>query len=119
MDFFAGDERTMQRVPGRPQARARGPAQLDAAPQPDAVAHRVAAVRATHEAELMRYPNVVGVSEGIETKRGKPTGRPCVVVYVTRKVSKAKLTKGRALPDRVDGIPVDVVEVGAVQILPK
>lgn len=66
----------------------------------------------------MRSPNVVGVSEGIEVRRGKPTGTPCIVVYVTRKVPKAKL-KGHPLPERIEGVPVDVVEVGSVDALPK
>jgi hypothetical protein len=33
----------------------------------------------------MRYPNVVGVAEDSD-KAGKPTGKPCLVVYVERKI---------------------------------
>ena len=46
----------------------------------------MAAVLARHEAELLRYPNVVAVAPGIRTKRGRPTGEACVVVYVERKI---------------------------------
>ena len=79
---------------------------------------KIAAIRARHEAELMRYPNVVGVAEGIRTKRGKPTGEPCLVVYVERKIPKSKLRKSEILPRKIEGIPVDVVEVGKVEPLP-
>ena len=78
---------------------------------------RIAALRMKYEAELMRYPNVIGVSEGIRMKRGKPTGEPCLVVYVKRKVPRARLGKGEVLPRKIDGVPVDVVEVGAVEAL--
>ena len=105
MEFFAGDEGAKRQSPGGTQAAAQ--------------MSRIAAIRAKHEAELMRSPNVVGVSEGIEVKRGKPTGTPCIVVYVTRKVPKAKLSKGHPLPERIEGVPVDVVEVGSVDALPK
>lgn len=78
---------------------------------------RIAEVRARHEAELLRYPNVVGVAEGIRTKQGKPTGEPCLVVYVERKIPRAKLEKSEILPTEIEGIPVDVVEVGKVEPL--
>lgn len=79
----------------------------------------IAAVRARHEADLMRYPNAVGVAEGIKTKQGRPTGRACLVVYVTKKVPQAKLRKRDILPKRIEGVPVDVVEVGGVEALPE
>lgn len=104
MDFFAGEE----------WSQTQSPRSVDAAAQ----TARIAEVRARHEPELMRYPNVVGVSEGIEVKRGKPTGRLCIVVYVKRKVPKAKLAKRHTLPERIEGVSVDVVEVGSVRALP-
>jgi len=104
MKFFAGDTW----VKRQSSSGARGADETS----------RVAAVRAAHEAALMRYPNVVGVSEGIEVKRGRPTGAPCITVYVTRKVPKANLSKSHTLPDRIEGVRVDVVEVGSVDALP-
>ena len=68
--------------------------------------------RERHEAKLMAYPNVVGVASGIEARKGKPTGVPCLVVYVSRKVARSKLKKAETIPDSLDGIPVDVVEIG-------
>ena len=75
-------------------------------------------IRAAHEVTLLRYPNVVGVSEGIRTKRGKPTGEPCIVVYVDRKIPKVRLEKSKVLPRQIEGILIDVVEVGKVEPLP-
>ena len=66
---------------------------------------------------LMRYPNVVGVSEGTRIRGGMPTGERCVVVYVERKVPRDKLSPDEVLPSEVDGVPVDVVEVGPIEPL--
>jgi len=83
-----------------------------------AVDQRLSAARVKHEAALLSYPNVVGVAEGIRTRRGKPTGDRCLVVYVSRKLPKSKLGASELLPREIDGVPVDVVEVGKVEPLP-
>ncbi len=79
---------------------------------------KIAQVRARYETELMRRANVVGVAEGTRTRKGKPTGSRCLVVYVERKVPRAKLPKGDLIPHELDGVPVDVVEVGRIEPLP-
>jgi hypothetical protein len=76
---------------------------------------RVAEVRARHEAELMRYPNVVGVAEGIATRGGESTGELCIVVYVSTKVPASELAADAVLPRELDGVRVDVVEVGRIE----
>lgn len=70
---------------------------------------------ARHEQELLAYPNVVAVAPGVRTVKGKVTGEYCLVVYVSRKVPRNRLKKGEALPRRVDGVPVDVVETGEIR----
>lgn len=72
-------------------------------------------VRARHEAELLQYPNVVGVDVGIRMHEGKPTGEPCLVVYVQSKVPRAQLAKSDVLPRKIEGVLVDVVAVGAIE----
>lgn len=79
---------------------------------------RVASIQAGHEAELLRYPNVVGVGSGIQTKQGRPTGERCLVVLVERKIPRDKLGEGDILPSEIEGIPVDVVEAGKFEPLP-
>jgi hypothetical protein len=78
---------------------------------------KIATVRARHEAALMRYPNVVGVAEGFRTRRRKPTREPCLVVYVERKIPESKLKKSEILPRKIEGVPVDVFEVGKIEPL--
>jgi hypothetical protein len=95
---------------------------LDAAPPEappvfDAEAGNRAAIRATHEARLLAYPNVVGVTEGTRMRRGKPTKEPVIAVLVSRKVPRKILAKASLLPTHIDGIPVDVVEVGPIKAL--
>jgi hypothetical protein len=79
---------------------------------------KAAQIRSRHEAELLRYPNVIGIAEGLRTRRGQPTGEPCLVVYVERKIPRARLGKSEILPSDIEGVPVDVVEVGKVEPLP-
>ena len=76
---------------------------------------RIAAVRARHEDRLLRYPNVVAISTGTRTRGGTDTGEPCLVVYVTRKVSADRLGEADRLPAEVDGVPVDVRGVGRIE----
>jgi hypothetical protein len=75
------------------------------------------AVRAKHEARLLRYPNVVGVTEGTRMRAGRLTGEPALVVLVSGKVPRTKLPKGSLLPSELDGIPIDVIEVGPIEAL--
>ena len=74
-------------------------------------------MRAKHEARLLAYPNVVGVSEGLRMRRGKPASEPAIVVLVSRKVARKSLTAASLLPSHIEGVPVDVVEVGPVEAL--
>ena len=75
---------------------------------------RLAQVLAHYEAELLRYPNVVGMAQGVRTMGGKSTGEPCIIIYVKRKIPSSKLDKSAILPTQVEGIPVDVVEIGEI-----
>ena len=75
------------------------------------------AVRAKHEPRLLRYPNVVGVTEGTRMRAGKPTGEPAIVVLVSAKVPRKGLPKPSQLPPELDGMPIDVVEVGPIEAL--
>lgn len=81
----------------------------------DDPAAELSAVMARHESELLAYPNVVAVAPGVRTVKGKVTGEYCLVVYVSRKVSRSRLKKGEVLPRRIEGIPVDVVETGEIR----
>lgn len=78
---------------------------------------RIGGILQAHEQEILRYPNVVGVAAGIGMKGGEPSGRLCIVVYVGKKLPRTELKAGELLPERIEGVRVDVVEVGEVRPL--
>jgi hypothetical protein len=78
---------------------------------------RLRAVRAAHEADLMRRANVVGVGIGLRQREGEPTGEPVIVVSVTHKVPLSQLAPADVVPRELEGIPVDVQAVGELRAL--
>jgi hypothetical protein len=50
-------------------------------------------------------------------RRGKLTNEPVITVLVSQKVSRKSLTEASLLPSHIDGIPIDVVEVGPIEAL--
>ncbi|MGB3314442.1 MAG: hypothetical protein WBB85_08510 [Albidovulum sp.] len=78
---------------------------------------KVAEVLARHEADLMAYPNVVAVSDGV-CLTGDDAGKACINVYVSQKVASDTLQADQHLPDQLDGVRVEVIEAGTIGILP-
>jgi len=76
---------------------------------------RVRAVKAAYEQELMQKPNVVGVGIGMRRRGGRSTGELSIVVSVTRKVPPEKLLPQDVIPRELEGVPVDVQEVGLLR----
>jgi hypothetical protein len=64
---------------------------------------------------LLSKANVVGVGTGFRQKGGQTTGTPAVVVMVERKVPSAQLSPQDLIPAQIEGVPVDVVEVGKLR----
>ncbi len=83
------------------------------------VENEITALQNRVQESLLQYPNVVAVAEGTKMKNGQPTNTKCLVVYVSKKVPESKLKKAEIIPDEIDGIPLDVVEVGQIKTLPK
>lgn len=75
---------------------------------------RAAAVKAEYEEELLRYPNVIGVGVGHRCRRGEYTDEVCIVVIVTGKQPASALREEDLLPTELDGVPVDVLDVGPI-----
>lgn len=73
---------------------------------------RASAVRAAHQAELMAKANVVGVGVGYRRVAGKQTDQVALVVMVTEKLPDWQLAEEDMIPTEIDGVPVDVQEVG-------
>ncbi|MBI5567621.1 MAG: hypothetical protein HY870_22170 [Chloroflexi bacterium] len=81
----------------------------------DQAVKRAQDVKRRHEAQLLRKPNVVAVGVGFRTRGGQPTQEVCIVVSVKTKVPAAQLKRGDLLPASIDGVPIDVVETGAIR----
>lgn len=78
---------------------------------------RARAVKQAYQAELMSKANVVGVGVGYLTRRGQPTDEIALVVMVSQKLPPEQLSPADLLPRQIDGVRVDVQEVGAVTAL--
>jgi hypothetical protein len=75
---------------------------------------RAGEVRRAHEVELMRRANVVGVGVGLRHRRGKATEEVALVVLVRRKLPRDMLAPEDVVPAEIEGVPVDVQEVGEI-----
>ncbi len=73
---------------------------------------KVQAVKESYQDLLMSKPNVVGVGIGLRQAGGKRTDQLGLVVMVQRKLPAAQLKPDEILPAQIDGVPVDVQEVG-------
>lgn len=79
---------------------------------------KILAVKRAHEAELMSKAHVIGCGVGYRRKAGQPTNMLALVVLVDRKIPRHQLSAHDAIPSEIDGIPVDVQEVGLLTAHP-
>jgi hypothetical protein len=91
---------------------------VGAASNPGVSMDRVQRVKDTHEAELMSKANVVGVGVGYREKGGRKTDDLSLVVMVERKVPETQLSPQDIVPKSIEGVPVDVQEVGQIRAQP-
>lgn len=76
---------------------------------------KIRSVRQAHENELMAKANVVGVGVGYRQQAGNRTDELALVVMVNKKVPLAQLAPEDIIPTSLDGVPVDVLEVGELR----
>jgi hypothetical protein len=77
---------------------------------------RIREVKKAHEDELLSKENVVGVGIGYRQAGGEATPDLALVVMVSRKLPAAQLAEEDLIPNSIEGIPVDVQEVGQITI---
>ena len=77
----------------------------------------VKSVKETHERELLAKQNVVGCGVGYKIVDGKRTNTLAIVVMVREKVSESVIALGEIIPRQIEGVPVDVQEVGELRVL--
>ncbi|MEW6567158.1 MAG: hypothetical protein AB1449_03145 [Chloroflexota bacterium] len=87
----------------------------DATLSPEEAQRRVETVRRAFQAELLAKPNVVGVGVGLRQRGGRTTGEVALVVLVRRKVPRHLLAPEECIPAEIEGVPVDVQEVGEIR----
>jgi hypothetical protein len=75
---------------------------------------RAERVRDEYQAELMGKSNVVGVGVGLRERGGDYTSEVVVVVFVSRKLPAAQLNPDDLIPPEIDGVPIDVQEIGEI-----
>jgi hypothetical protein len=76
---------------------------------------RAQAVKDLHEKDLLRKANVVGVGVGLRRQGGREIREVAIVVLVERKVPRAQLAPEDLVPSVIDGVPVDIQEVGEIR----
>lgn len=85
-----------------------GPEKSDKAPGFD----QIREIKARHEQGLLAKPNVVGVGIGMKYIEEQQAQEVALIVMVTRKVPATELAPEDRLPSAIEGVPVDVKEVG-------
>jgi hypothetical protein len=77
---------------------------------------RIRAVKEKYESVLLRIKNVVGVGIGLRQVDGQFTEQLALTVLVQRKQPESELAHHDRIPSELDGVPVDVQEVGTLRI---
>lgn len=68
--------------------------------------------RDKHKNRLFKKANVISVGLGYKVKGKEKTSELCLVVGVTKKVDRRSVSRHDLIPDELDGVKLDVVEVG-------
>jgi hypothetical protein len=74
-------------------------------------------VKQAHEQELLEKPNVIGVGVGLRQQGGVLTDIVALIVMVRRKLGVSQIDPANLIPSEIDGVPVDVQEVGEIRVM--
>jgi len=77
----------------------------------------IRAVKDRHEDDLLKRKNVVGLGIGYKEVGGRETDQLSIVVMVRKKESPSQLDARDLIPSEIEGVPVDVKEVGEIVAL--
>ena len=80
-----------------------------------AVLEHALAVKNAHQRMLLSKANVVGVGVGFAQREEQLTSEVALIVLVSRKIPSALLLPEDVIPSEIDGVPVDVQEVGTIK----
>lgn len=76
---------------------------------------RIQEIKQRYAPTLLRKKNVVGLGIGYREVDGQPTDQLSLVVMVERKLDDQSLDPEDRIPTELEGIPVDVREVGKLR----
>ena len=79
----------------------------------DQIKH-VRTIKARYESLLLAWPGVMSVGVGLRQRDDAPTDEICIVVTVRNKRTIDNLSPDKALPQQIEGVPVDVQESGDI-----
>ncbi len=77
----------------------------------------IRAVKDRHGESLLEKENVVGLGIGYKEVEGQETGLLSLVVMVRKKESPSQLDATDLIPSEIEGVPIDVKEVGEIVAL--
>lgn len=66
---------------------------------------------------LLSKPNVIGLGIGYRKIAGQMTDTIALIVMVDKKIPTSQLRPGDQIPREIEGVPIDVQEVGQVRAL--
>ncbi len=76
---------------------------------------KVRRIKEKYEDFLMSKEGVVGCSIGYKVVGGKKTEKLSILCLVKEKKPEENLKKSDLVPKEIEGVPVDVVEVGEIE----
>jgi hypothetical protein len=77
----------------------------------------ISKIKEASKDNLLSKQNVVGVGVGYKVQNGAQTGDHAIVVMVTKKLPLLALAPEVVLPKIVEGVKIDVIEVGELRAL--
>lgn len=72
---------------------------------------------AIYRDRLLKIENVVGIGRGYKKIRGRRTGEEAIIVMVTKKLARSELRATSIVPEAIEDIKTDVLEVGEITFL--
>ena len=81
----------------------------------DSAYQRASELKDRLETELLKKVNVVGVGVGLRQKDGEVTEEIALIVMVKEKVPSSALKPEDRIPEEINSVPIDVVEVGLLR----
>ncbi len=76
---------------------------------------KIQQVRESSEESILGLANVVGLGIGYKEVKGEATTETCISVYVQKKMAVKDLESSDRIPEALDDVKTDVVEVGLIE----